>query len=179
MEPEENLMEMRLPFPKRSTAAQSDGGGISERRKQRLRRDVDRHIERHLKALGVPRPAGAKQTDGWHFIVLGSAPGRVGVVESGGDLYLHAEALIMDKLPSDQDLMLPLMRELLEMNATLPEAVRLVIANDCVLAMVNRRVASLSDAEVANSIDSVMAIADGLDDGFKAKYGGSSRKRGR
>ena len=59
MEPEENLMEMRLPFPKRRTAAQSDGGGVSERRKQRLRRDVDRHIERHLKALGVPRPAGA------------------------------------------------------------------------------------------------------------------------
>jgi hypothetical protein len=172
-------MELKLPFPKRHTAAESAGSGISERRRAHLRRDVDRHIERHLKALGVPRPDGAKATDGWHFIVLGSAPGRVGVVESGGDLYLHAEALIMDKLPSDQDLMLPLMRELLEMNATLPDAVRLVIANDCVLTMVTRRVASLSDAEVANSIDSVMALADGLDDGFKVKYGGTSRQRQR
>jgi hypothetical protein len=71
------------------------------------------------------------------------------------------------------------MRELLEMNATLPDAVRLVIANDCVLTMVTRRVASLSDAEVANSIDSVMALADGLDDGFKVKYGGTSRQRAR
>lgn len=172
-------MEVKLPFPSRHTAAESTASGISGRRRARLKRGVDRQIERHLKALGVPRPDGVKETDGWHFIVLGSAPGRVGVVESGGDLYLHAEALIMDKLPSDQDLMLPLMRELLEMNATLPDAVRLVIANDCVLTMVTRRVASLSDAEVASSIDSVMALADGLDDGFKVKYGGTSRQRAR
>jgi len=172
-------MEVKLPFPSRHTAAESSASGISGRHRERLKRGVDRQIERHLKALGVRRPAGANETDGWHFIVLGSAPGRVGVVESGGDLYLHAEALIMDKLPSDGDLMLPLMRELLEMNATLPDAVRLVIANDCVLTMVTRRVASLSDAEVANSIDSVMALADGLDDGFKVKYGGTSRKRER
>ncbi len=172
-------MEMRLPFPKRPTAAHSDGGGLSARRKARLGREVNRYIERHLKALGVPRPDGAKESDGWHYVVLGSAPGRIGVVESGGDLYLHAEGLVMERLPSDKDLIVPLMRELLEMNGALPDAVRLAIANDAVVAMVNRRVASLSKAEVGRSIDSVMALADQLDDGFKAKYGGTSRQRRR
>ena len=91
----------------------------------------------------------------------------------------HAEGLVMERLPSDKDLIVPLMRELLEMNGALPDAVRLAIANDAVVAMVNRRVASLSKAEVGRSIDSVMALADQLDDGFKAKYGGTSRQRRR
>jgi hypothetical protein len=179
MEAEDRLMDMRFPFPKRHTAGQTDGSALSARRKARLGREVNRYIERHLRARGVSRPEGEKETEGWHWIVLGSAPGRVGVVESGGDLYLHAEALVMDKLPSDRELMLPLMRELLEKNAGLPDAVRLVIANDRVFAMLTRRISSLSEAEVGRSIDSVMVLADELDDGFAAKYGGTSRKRGR
>ena len=37
--------------------------------------------------------------------------GRVGSRESHDDLYLHADAVVMKKLPSDQDLMVPLMRD--------------------------------------------------------------------
>jgi hypothetical protein len=84
----------------------------------------------------------------------------------------------MKKPPSDQDLMVPLMRELLELNARLAESVRLCIAGDAALVMAHRRLTDLSEKDVRESIEAVMALADGLDDGFAAKYSGTSRRRG-
>ena len=97
--------------------------------------------------------------------------------ESDGDLDLNADDVVMKKLPSDRDLMVPLMRELLEPNARLAESVRLCIASDTVLVMAHRRLTDLSEGDVRESIEAVTALAGGLDDGFAAKNSGASRRR--
>jgi len=170
-------MGAHVPFPKKPAAAQALSSWMTDRKKARQKDEVHGYIESYLTAKGVPRPEKVHEDDGWHFLILGSARGPVGFVEDGGDLYLHIDALLMDKLPSDQDLMLPLMRELLELNASLPDPIRLVIANEMVFVMASRRLTDLSKSEVQTSIETVMAIADGLDDKFMAKYSGTSRRR--
>ena len=42
----------------------------------------------------------------------------------------------------------------------------------------HRRLTDLSEKDVRDSIEAVTALADGLDDGFAAKYSGTSRRRG-
>ena len=172
-------MDAHVPFPKKPAAAQALSNWRADHKKAKQKDEVHGYIESYLTAKGVPRPEKVHEEDGWHFLVLGSAKGRVGFVEHDGDLYLHIDALLLEKLPSDQDLMLPLMRELLELNARLPDSIRLVIANEMVFVMASRRLEDVSKSEVQNGIETVLAIADGLDDGFTAKYSGTSRQRGR
>jgi hypothetical protein len=150
-------MDVRLPFPSTPSAVQSLGTWMSKHKQSKQQAEVHGYIKKYLTAKNIPRPEKVHEDD--------------------GDLYLHADAVVMKKLPSDQDLMVPLMRELLELNARLTESVRLCIANDTVLAMVHRRLTDLSEKDVRDSIEAVMAIADGLDDGFTAKYSGTSRRR--
>jgi len=168
---------VQFQFPKKPAAAKALSSWMADRKKAKQKDEVHGYIESYLTAKGVPRPVKVHEDDGWHFLILGSARGRVGFVEEAGDLYLHVDALLLDKLPSDQDLMLALMRELLELNASLPDAIRLVIANEMVFVMASRRLTDLSKSEVQESIESVMAIADALDNTFIEKYARTSRQR--
>ena len=171
-------MDARLPFRPMPAAVQSLGAWMAKPKQSRQKDDVHGSIERYLTANDIPRPEKVHEEDGWHYLLLGSALGRVGSIESDGDLYLHADAVVMKKLPSDQDLMVPLMRGLLELNARLAESVRLCIAGDAVLVMAHRRLTDLSEKDVRESIEAVMAPADGLDDSFAARNSGTSRRRG-
>ncbi len=171
-------MDARLPFLPMPAAVQSLGAWMAKPKHSRQKDDVHGSIERYLTANDIPRPEKVHEEDGRHYLLLGSALGRVGFIESDGDLYLHADAVVMKKLPSDQDLMVPLIRELLEPDAGLAESVRPCIAGDTVLVMAHRWLTDLSETDVRESIETVMALAYGLDDGFAAKYSGTSRRRG-
>ena len=68
----------------------------------------------------------------------------------------------MKKLPSDQDLKVPVTGALLDLNARLAEAVRLCIAIDTVLDMAHRRLPDVPGKDAGDDIEAVMALAGGL-----------------
>lgn len=150
--------------------------GAASRKSAKSSQSAHRTIERHLRKWGLPEQSVAER-DGWHYVRVGSANGRVGVIEVKGGSFLHAEAVLMPRLPSDRDLIVPLMRELLEQNVLLPEAAKFGIVNDSVLVVITRPLQDLSPDQIGRAISAVMGVADSLDDGFLKKYGGTSKRR--
>jgi hypothetical protein len=89
-------------------------------------------------------------------------------------LAVHAPIM---RLPSDKDLILPLMRELLEMNAGMPGLAHLGIMGEAVIVSSTQPVVDLDPDDFEPCIYRVMKLADDLDDMLKAKYGGTAKKR--
>jgi hypothetical protein len=142
----------------------------------RLRRAAEAQIDQFLRQAGAPDPADLTDEHGWRRIQLGSATGRAGIVESEGELYLQADAYVMP-LPSDTELIVPLMRELLEINTSIPGSERVGIGGEAVIAVSVRRIMELQREDFARCIFGVMALADSLDDQLIAKYGGTALER--
>jgi hypothetical protein len=142
----------------------------------KLRHAAEAQIDQFLRQAGVPDPADLTDEQGWRRIQLGSASGRAGIVESEGELYLQADAHVMP-LPSDQELIVPLMRELLEFNTHISGSERVGIGGEAVVAVGVRRISELQSDDFARCIYGVMALADNLDDQLIAKYGGTSKQR--
>lgn len=151
-------------------------GAVGAAKHAKMSAAAHKTIEQHLRKWGFPKELAAER-DGWHYVKVGSAKGRVGIIQMGGEPFLHAEGVLMPRLPSDGDLIVPLMRELLERNVVLPESAKFGIINDSVLVVITRPLQDLSGEQIGRSIAAVMAVADGLDDGFLEKYGGTSKKR--
>ena len=74
-------------------------------------------------------------------------------------------------------LILPLMRNLQELNVGIAGMASIGIANETIVATVTRQVGDLRPDDFASCIHSVMSIADDLDDKLIEKYGGTSKKR--
>lgn len=145
--------------------------------RNKLKEATEAQIDAFMKKVGIPDPVNMTDEEGWRFFQLGSARGRAGVIESEEELYLQVEAPVMP-LPSDNDLILPLMRELLELNLTIPLGGKIGISNETVVVAVIRLIKELlHEDDVAQSIHSVMSIADGIDDNLIKKYGGTTKKR--
>lgn len=138
--------------------------------------EVEGLIDEFMKAVGYEDPSSRVDEQGWRYLQRGSAEGRVGVVEMEKNLLLQAESHIM-RLPSDKDLILPLFRELLEYNLLIPGSVRLGIKNENVFAFSALAADNLQREECFQVINSVMSVADDLDDILLKKYGGTSKKR--
>lgn len=148
-----------------------------EKRKQ-LKQAAEAQIDTFMRGVGYDDPASRTDEEGGRWFQMGSAEGRVAVLESDeGDLYFRAEAMVM-LLPSDKDLLLPLMRELLELNLVLVGVERLGIKNEAIFVSVTRPIMELRKNDFSNFINRVMATADHLDDLLLERYGGTSRKRG-
>ena len=141
-----------------------------------LKQAAESQIDAFMRKVGIADPSTMTDEDGWRFFNLGSAQGRAGVIESENELYFRAEAPIMP-LPSDKDLILPLMRNLLELNTGIAGMASIGIANETVVVTVTRQVGDLRPDDFASCIHSVMSIADDLDDKLIEKYGGTSKKR--
>lgn len=137
---------------------------------------VEAQIDDFMRKVGYADPAVRTDEEGWRWFALGSAEGRAGVIEKDGELFLRVEALIMG-LPSDKELILPLMRELLEINMSIADPGRVGIRDEAVFATITRPVPELRPDDFAKCIHSVMVIADSMDDDLIAKYGGTSKKR--
>jgi hypothetical protein len=80
-------------------------------------------------------------------------------------------------LPSDKELILPLMRELLELNLQLFGETRLGIANECVIATNVSAVDSVHSDDIGRLIYTVMKVADDLDNDLMERYGGTTKER--
>ena len=134
-------------------------------------------IDGFMKAVGYDDPSERADEHGWRHLQLESAEGVAGITESEGELYLHVEAVVMP-LPSDGDLIQPLMREALEFNCKLPGICSLGIRGTRLVASATENLRKLESAEaLADCIHTVMALANTIDDEWQKKYAGSTRKR--
>lgn len=138
---------------------------------------AESQIDAFMRKVGYENPSNMTDEVGRRFFTFGSAKGCAGVIESENELYFRTEAVVMP-LPSDKDLILPLMRYLLEINASgIAGMGSIGIQNETVVVTVTRQVAELHPDDFASCIQSVMSIADDLDDKLKETYGGTSKKR--
>lgn len=135
-------------------------------------------VDAFLKTVGYKNSDEITDPAGWRHIKLGSAAGRVGVVHDDSDLYLVVDAQVMP-LPSDKELILPLMRELLEFNVGIPTPARVGIQEDVVVAALVRDLDDLQQSDIPKSIHCVMSLADRLDDALVEKYSGTAKARHR
>lgn len=141
---------------------------------KKRKREVEGYIDAFLLSIGVPELA--LNNDGPRIIEKGSAVGQASVVELEGDLYFAVQAPVMT-LPSDKDLLLPLMRELLEYNGTSITPAQLGISGQSVKVSIIRQADGLTIDDVSAFIYHVMCVADDLDDQLIEKYGGTSKER--
>lgn len=80
-----------------------------------VRKAAEARLDAALRAGGVSNPADVTDEHGWRTIVLNSVRGSIAIVEADETVFLRVIVPVME-LPSDQELILPLMRELLERN---------------------------------------------------------------
>jgi tetratricopeptide (TPR) repeat protein len=141
-----------------------------------IKRAAESQIDAFLRQVGVIDVPKLTDPDGWRYFTFGSADGRTAVLEHEGELFLHAEAVVM-QLPSDKDLLLPLMRELLEFNLRVSGSARLGIVRDYVFVSIIQTVLHMRTEEFSRVINMVMQLADELDDKLIEKYGGTTKPR--
>jgi hypothetical protein len=144
---------------------------------QQAKQAAEAKIDAYLKEVGITDPGRLIDEDGWRHFRMGSASGFAYIEVCNDDLYLNAAALVMP-LPSDKDLIVPLMREILELNMLIAGTTKLGISEEMVFATAIRRVDDLQEDDIARCIHGVMSLADDLDDRLIEKYGGTSMQRG-
>ena len=158
------------------TSDEQQPEGVSPEDLKALKLEAETKIDAFMKQVGYNPPDRTDET-GWRYFTLGSADGRAGIVQVENNLYLRVEALVMS-MPSDKELILPLMRELLNLNIELSGPVRLGIEGDNVYTSLLYPVKALKDEEYPDMIHWTMNLADQIDEGFIKKYGGTSKIRG-
>jgi hypothetical protein len=134
---------------------------------KKMRQAAELQIDKFMKKVGYTNPSERTDEEGWRWFNFGSAKGRVGIVESEADgkMYLRAESLVME-LPSENDMITPLMRDLLEANMTIAGSARLAINGEGVFVCATIPVAELGADDVPAHIHSVMAIAESFSNPF-------------
>jgi hypothetical protein len=138
-----------------------------------LRAQAEERLDAFLRSVGL-EPASLTDERGLRSFGIGSVRGRAGVLEAGDRLLLWAEAELCE-LPADGDMIVPLMRELLERNAVIAPS-HFAIRNELVVLTVARDLADgIPDA--GTLINQLMAQADALDEGLLQRYGGTARRR--
>jgi hypothetical protein len=163
--------------PNKALVALMSGKKLTASHLKTLRTLGESIIDAFLVHVGVEDPASRTDKNRWRHLRLESAEGIAGMTEQDGQLYLHVEAVIM-KMPSDRDLIQGLMREALELNCTLPGACSIGIRGSQLVASATENMRSLRNPEeFATLIHTVMALANTLDDGLQAKYGGTTKTR--
>jgi len=158
------------------TSDEQQPEGVSPEDLKALKLEAETKIDAFMKQVGYNPPDRTDET-GWRYFTLGSADGRAGIVQVENNLYLRVEALVMS-MPSDKELILPLMRELLNLNIELSGPVRLGIEGDNVYTSLLYPVKALKDEEYPDMIHWTMNLADQIDEGLIKKYGGTSKTRG-
>jgi hypothetical protein len=161
----------------KAIAALISGEKLSASHQKEVREIGENVIDEFMRAVGCEDPSRRTDQNGWRHLQLESAEGIAGIKDSGDELYLHVAAVVMP-IPSDKDLIQALMRAALELNCGLPGTCSLGIRGALLVASATLNLRSLnSPAEYGNSIHNVMALANAIDDDFKKKYGGTTRKR--
>lgn len=143
-----------------------------------LKRALQAQIDSFLIGAGITDPEVLTDEQGVRHFMVGSAQGRAWAGQAGDEVRLFVEALLLP-LPSDGELILPLLRELLEFNHGLPGSAHIGIRDEHVWVSWNRRVEETRPEDVAAAFAEVMGLADSIDDPLLSKYAGTVKGRRR
>lgn len=146
-------------------------------KRRKLRAHAEAQIEEHLRTVGFDDPAELKE-QGTYRLDNGEVQGFAGVHAERGKLLYTVSAPVLP-LPSDKDLVVPLMRELLEANALATGPARLAIVGDSVFAVVSDHADLVPDEDFGRYIDSTLGVAEWAVRDLGKKYGGTTRRRKR
>ena len=167
----EALKKAGVKIPKESGSAE---GSVSS--KDEMRRMALEIIDDFMRHVGIEDPSKLTDEEGRRYFACGSARGIAGIVEMEDELFLRVQAHMMP-LPSDKELILPLMRELLAANYSLPGMAKLAMTDSDVFACVMLSLNNITSVVFFQAIGSAMSMADYLDDILIKKYGGTSLNR--
>jgi hypothetical protein len=160
-------------------AASTHGSADKARRiaakHRKLRLHAEALIEQYLRVAGFKEPSDLKDGGAYH-LDTGEVEGFATVRTLEGDLVYTVAAEVLP-LPSDKDLVVPLMRELLEINSWARGPVRLAIVGDSVWAGISDLVELMPDDDFGRYISATLGLAEGLAGDLTKKYGKTSRKR--
>jgi hypothetical protein len=151
-------------------------GKLTTQQRKALKEAVEGQLDDLMRRLGCPDPASYTDEDGWRSFPAGSTHAVAFVTEAESELYLHVAAHVMP-LPSDRELILPLMRELLELNVTIAGSARFGVRNNGVFVAITEPVDHLDAGAVDHYVGSVATLADGVDEKLIEKYGGTRKER--
>jgi hypothetical protein len=144
-------------------------------KRRRLREQALVQVADYLRDNGFDNPDDFKVKGGYRvefpdFTIYAS------VEADGNDLIYLVGAEVMP-LPSDADLVVPLMRELLQMNAVARGPARFCIDGDSIWVVAVDLVELLPDADYGRCIDAVFAWAGQAQVTLQKKYHKTTRKR--
>jgi hypothetical protein len=148
----------------------------SKEERQALARQAEHQIDEFMRRNGCADPAAETDADGWRRLKFGDAEGYAYVAESDGAVVFRAAAVLMH-LPSDRELTLPLLRELLEINLAVCGPARLGVRGGQVFVALAEDAALMRPQDYGACIHRVLPMADGLGAELKAKYQGTTRAR--
>jgi len=144
-------------------------------KRRKLRAHVLAQVAEHLRANGFEHPEELRTANGYQFdaddftVFAG--------VQADGDELVYLVGTQVMTLPSDGDLVVPLMRELLEINAKALGPARAAIQDDSVWAVVVDFADLLPDPDFGRAIDAVVGWANQLAKQLPRKYDRTTRKR--
>ncbi len=168
---------MREKFSSTEDNSESeDGNQLPYETLHKLKLAIESEIDEFMRGVGISNPERFTNEEGWRVLRRGSALVFIGATIDNSVVTLRAFSEIMD-LPSDKDLILPLMRELLEINAILPNECRFAIHGNSVIAASSKIITEYSEIMVPMCLHFISEIADNYDDYLIEKYGGTSRRR--
>ncbi len=170
---QKNILSRSQSLSAAGVAAPADRPPVDQKL---LKQKAEEQIDNFMRQVGYKNPAERTDEAGWRYFELGSASGRACVSESEGILFLEVEASIID-LPADRDLILPLLRELLEINLMLAGEVRVGLQKQKVMCAITYPVLHLKKDDFSRCIHTVMSLADDLDDRLIPKYAGTTLSR--
>ena len=137
------------------------------------RRRAEECLDRSLKAQRIAFETADR---GWRRFTYRSVEGYAFIDATNGVLDFTVMVDIMP-LPSDNGLIVPLMRELLEANSFCPGPARFAILQDRVQATATTPVASLREEDYGAYAKSVALAARQASGALSRRYGGTTRKR--
>lgn len=144
---------------------------------RKLRAHAEAQIEEYLRGAGVENPSELKE-EGAYILETGDMQGFAEVDNDDGGVTYLVVARVMS-LPSDKDLVVPLQRELLELNSELMGPARFAISGDMVFAVARDVVELMPDADFGRYIDAAFRAAEGAMKRLVKRYGKTTRKRKR
>jgi len=157
------------------TAANKERRAAAKLRK--LRSHAETQVEEYLRGVGFEDPSELKDR-GSYLLDLGEVVGSATVQAIDGEMTYTVSAEVLP-LPSDRELVVPLLRELLELNAEIRGPARLAVVGDTVFAGVQDPVELMPDPDFGRYIDATLGVAHGAMKRLVKKYGKTVRKRGR
>lgn len=155
----------------------SDKARRAAAKHRKLRAHAEALIEEYLRDVGFKAPSDLKDGGAYH-LDTGEVGGFAAVRVLDGNLVFTVAAEVLP-LPSDKDLVVPLMRELLEINSWARGPVRLAIVGDSVWAGISDLVELMPDEDFGRYVAATLGMAEGLAGELTKKYGKTSRKRSR